>query len=101
MLHRSFGRLAKLTLPGVLLLAASCTSFSWTSRPIITEEQEAAGIKSVQELRNDYESQRYWAFWRDNLHGKWDSLGRRLSNLHQTFDRHFMSYDWDEPNATR
>jgi hypothetical protein len=69
--------------------------------PSSPKSRRPLGIKSVEQLRNEYDTQRYWAFWRDNLHGKWSSLGSGLSNIHETFDRHFMNYDWDAPNATR
>lgn len=107
MLHRSLamGRLAKTAalflLPGVLFLATSCSTFSWTTRPVVTEEQQALGVKSVEQLRSEYETQQYWAFWRDNLNGKFDAVGDGLRNMHETFDRHFMNYDWDAPNASR
>jgi hypothetical protein len=104
MLHRmpQLGRFAKTVVAGALLLVVtSCSTFSWTDRPVLSEEQQALGVKSVAQLRNEYDTQQYWSFWRDNLNGKFSSFGRGFSNIHETFDRHFMNYDWGQPNGTR
>ncbi len=62
-------------------------------------ESAARGVKDVQTLERDYNTQRYWAFWRHNLQGKWDSFYNGLHEIHRSFDRHLFNYDWDDPKA--
>ena len=37
-------------------------------------------------------------WWKNNLRGYWYVLKRDGTDLYRSFDRHFMNYDWDDPN---
>jgi len=37
-------------------------------------------------------------WWNKHLAGYWYILKRDATNLYQTFDRHLLNYDWDDPN---
>ncbi len=89
---------SKLALMGLLFVCASCETFSWAgSGSKVDPEAAARGVKDVATLKRDYDSQRYWAFWRKNWDGTWETIGRDLHDFHRSFDRHALNYDWDDP----
>ena len=91
-------RLAKTALVGVLLLGASCESFTWTGRGGDVESEAAArGVLDVESLRNDYETQRFWAHQRDAMAGRGSSMWTGLTNIVETFDRSFLNYSRSNP----
>ncbi len=93
-------RFAKTALVGALLLSAGCSQFTWVGRSGgIDAEARDRGVKSVKSLERDYETQRYWAFWRHNIAGVNDSLHAGLHRVHEGIDRHFLNHSWRNPNA--
>jgi hypothetical protein len=90
-------QIARVGLLGCLLLSASC-GLTWTGRSDTVEAEAAErGVKDVGALEAEYESQRYWGFWRRNLSGKWNSFLDGLHHAHESFDRNFMNYSWNDP----
>lgn len=93
-------RLAKTALLGVLLLGASCESFTWTGRSGDVEAEAAErGVKDVETLRNDYDTTRFWARQRDHMAGRGRSLWNGLGRIVETFDRSLLNYSRDDPYA--
>ncbi len=93
-------RLSKHAFLALLLGGVSCQSFTWTGRGgQVDPEAAARGVKDVKALEREYETQRYWAFWRRNLQGKWDSFWSGLHEIHRSVDRHVFNYDWDDPKT--
>jgi hypothetical protein len=87
------------TLPAV---AVSCRSFTWKDRGgDMDAEASARGIKSVDQLEDEYDSRRYWDFWRLNWDQRVLAVRRDLHDLHRGFDRHFFNYDWNDPYLSR
>ncbi|MAE77739.1 MAG: hypothetical protein CMJ85_12830 [Planctomycetes bacterium] len=88
-------RFAKIALVGALLLSTGCAEFTWVGRAGgIDEEARDRGVKSVSSLERDYETQRYWAFWRHNIDGVGSALGAGLHSVHESLDRHFLNHSW-------
>ena len=96
MIRRS-RRLLFLLAIGPALALGSCRSFSWKGREVGDPEETARGIKSVEQLRNEYEASRYWSFWRKNHDGRFKAWSRDWSDLHRSLDRHLFNFDWDDP----
>jgi hypothetical protein len=96
MIRRSRRLLCALAI-GPILALASCHSFSWKGREVGDPEETARGIKSVEQLRNEYEAARYWNFWRKNHDGRYKAWARDWSDLHRSMDRQLFNYDWDDP----
>lgn len=95
-------RLAKTALLGALLLGVSCQDFSWTGRSgQVDEEAAARGVKDVESLEREYETQRFWANQRRNMDGRWRALGNGLERVGDTFDRHFFNYPRPKPAQLR
>ncbi len=92
--------LAKGALCVALLLTASC-EFSWDGRGIISEEQQELGVRDVDALERDYDTQRYWASVRERMDGRATAISDGMENIVRTFDRHFLNYDWDAPYLGR
>ena len=91
---RSSLRLALLLVP---CLTASCRSFTWTGRGAgVDPESAALGVKDVRQLKNEYESERYWQFWRENWDGRVNAIRRDFQNIRRTMDRHLFNYDWND-----
>jgi hypothetical protein len=38
-----------------------------------------------------------WNFWKENAAGVVKSQRYHLNKVHQSLDRHFLNYDWDNP----
>lgn len=92
-------RVSKFALMGLLLVGLSCNTFSWKgSGGGVDLEAAALGVKDVAALEREYDTQRYWSFWRRDLGGHWDAVLSGLHNFHESFDRHFLNYDWDTPS---
>ena len=95
---KMLNRLAKTALVGVLLLGASCENFTWSGRGGDVEAEAAArGVQDVESLRNDYETQRFWARQRECMAGRADSFWNGLGNIVETFDRSFLNYSRTDP----
>ena len=39
-------------------------------------------------------------WWNDHLSGYFYVLKRDMTHMYKSFDRHFMNYDWDDPNLS-
>lgn len=91
---RSSLRFALLLVP---CLTAACNSFTWTGRGAGVDADSAAlGVKDVRQLKSEYESERYWAFWRENWDGRVNAVRRDFQNIRRTLDRHLFNYDWND-----
>jgi hypothetical protein len=83
-------------------VAISCSSFTWKGREGVADPQAAArGIKTIDQLEEEYDSQRYWDFWRRNWDQRVGAIRRDLHEIHRGFDRHFFNYDWNDPYLQR
>jgi hypothetical protein len=97
MLRSSLRNALRVALLLVPCLAASCSSFTWKGRGGDVDNDSAAlGVKSVSQLKTEYETQRYWAFWRDNWDGRVNGIRRDFQNIRRTLDRHLFNYDWND-----
>ena len=75
----------------------SCRTFTWTGRELVDDQASARGIKSVEQLRAEYDANRYWSFWRSNWDGRFMAMQRDWANLHRSLDRHAWNYRWEDP----
>ncbi len=89
-------RLAKTLVCATLLLTASCNTFSWQGRGLVSDEQEALGVKDVKALERDYDTQRYWSSVRRDMSGRWAAASRGFDSIVESFDRNFLNYDRDD-----
>lgn len=90
-------RYTKLALVGVLALGASCSSFTWSGKKgNVDAEAAAKGVESVATLERKYDTERYWAFWRQDLDNHLAAIGRGLNNIHRSIDRHVFLMDFDD-----
>jgi hypothetical protein len=84
-------------LPLTLLLGA-CSTFTWQGRNAgLTEGQRERGVKSIDTLVQEYESENYWRGMRRTIDGRTNALSRDLGNISATIDRHFFNYSSTDP----
>lgn len=87
-MRRRFQRTA---LAGVLLLGAAC-NFTWTGRSGHIDEVAAArGVKDVETLERDYETQRFWSRRRQNMDRRVDALWWGIESTIDSLDRHLFN----------
>lgn len=80
------------------LALTSCKSFTWHGRGgEIDPDAAARGLKGVAQLTAEYETERFWRGVRRAADGRANALGRDLSNIVETIDRHLFNYSWTDP----
>ena len=85
-------------IPALAVALTSCGSFTWKGRGSgVDKESAELGIKDPVQLKADYDAERYWSFWRNNWDGRMMAIRRDFHMLHQSIDRHFFNYDWNDP----
>lgn len=42
-----------------------------------------------------------WDFWKENATGVVKAQRYHLNHIHKSLDRHFLNYDWDNPQYDR
>ena len=57
----------------------------------------AIGYDAFIALVDPVDSGHFWSDFGDYLDGSAKSMRRNMKDIHRTFDRYFMLYDWDDP----
>jgi hypothetical protein len=90
-------RKSLIALPLVLLMA-SCSTFTWKGqRSGVTDDQAARGIKDVAELTRQYETEKFWSSVRARRDGRVNALSRDFNRIQNTIDRHLFNYSPTDP----
>lgn len=80
------------------LALTSCKSFTWQGRGGGVDPNAAErGLKDVAQLTSEYETERFWRGVRRAADGRANAIGRDLSNIVETIDRHFFNYSPTDP----
>lgn len=86
-----------LALP-LALLSFSCSTFTWQGQGAgVSKEQHERGIKSADELANEYETATFWRKVRQRRDGLVNAYSRDLSHILDTIDRNVFNYSSTDP----
>ncbi len=81
-----------------LALMASCSTFTWQGQGAgLTGDQQARGIKDIDALVRNYETEKFWAGVRARRDGRINAFGNGLTDIQNTLDRHLFGYSEFDP----
>jgi len=86
-----------LALLAVLCLLTSCITWKGAGVSTLSTQQREMGLQDVRVLARNYEINKYWQDTRRRYEGRNNAVGRGLSNIQSTFDRHFWNYSPNDP----
>lgn len=90
----------KLALVLALLPAAGCSSFGWEHKNTdASEAQTEGGVKAVESLVNDYNSEQFFRDVRRRSDGRNNAFGRDLMAISDFLDRHLWNYNKNDPSV--
>jgi len=81
----------------VLCLLTSCITWKGAGVSTLSASQKEMGLEDVGSLARNYEINKYWKDTRHRYQGRANAFGRGLSNIQNTFDRHFWNYSANDP----
>ena len=88
----------KLAILPLAFALGACSSFSWSGQNSnLSDEDRSLGLKDVATLSREYSNSRDWQNYRRRVDGRTNALGRDLSSVFSTFDRHLFNYSDTDP----